>query len=370
MNILIVNLILSTAEKGVITKRKSNKDCMIYNFARGFVANGHSVTVCASEEYMPLEEDENPFEVVYFKSQLTKLFRPDLIPYPKGLREYVKVNIDRYDLVIASEIFQMATLLIADVCKEKLVVWQELSLHNQMLFKLPSKFWYNCIVPFSSLRKALVIPRSENAKAFIKQYSCNVSEEIVEHGANGEVLRPIEQAGRNFSVVGQLIARKNVASIVRKFASFVKTQEYSDFVLNIIGEGAERESLERLVKDLSIEENVKFCGFLTHKEMAVYLSDSYALLVDTLRDLNMVSIPEAIVSGTPVLMNTVPCTAQFVAENGLGIAKDGWNEQELVAMVKNYELFHKNCVKIREQLTNVGCAKKMIDIFIKNKKAN
>ena len=115
----------------------------------------------------------------------------------------------------------MSTLLIADVCKDKLVVWQELSLHNQMLFKLPSKFWYNCVVSCSALKKALVIPRSENAKAFIGQYSRNVTDEIVEHGANGEVLRPIERARRNFSVVGQLIARKNVASIVRKFASLV-----------------------------------------------------------------------------------------------------------------------------------------------------
>ncbi|MBE6309979.1 MAG: glycosyltransferase family 4 protein [Bacteroidales bacterium] len=370
MEILIVNMMLSSSEKCVITRRKSNKDSMIYNFARGLVANGHSVTVCASEEYMPLEKEQNEFEVIYFKSKWRWLFKPYLIPFPLGLRSFVKENINKYDLVIASEIFQMATLLIADICKDKLVVWQELSLHNQKLFKLPSKFWYNFVVSCTSLKNALVIPRSENAKAFIKQYSCNVSDDIVEHGANGEVLIPKEYAGRNFSVVGQLIARKNVDSIVRKFASFVKKEGYSDFVLNIIGEGAERESLERLTEELAIQENVIFRGFLTHQEMAGYLSDSYALLVDTLRDLNMVSIPESIVSGTPVLMNTVPCTAQFVSENGLGIAKENWNEQDIEEMVKNYELFHSNCVKIREQLTNVGCAKKMIDIFIKNKKAN
>lgn len=367
MNILIVNLILSTAEKGVIPRRKSNKDCMIYNFANGFVTNGHKVTVCASEEYKPLEPETNPFEVVYFKSRLPKLCKPYLIPYPVGLRKYVQENIAKYDLVIASEVFQMATLLIADICKGKLVIWQELSLHNKMMFKLPSKIWYNCVVSCTSLKNALVVARSENAKQFIKQYCRNVSDEIVEHGANGELLKPKEHAGRNFSIVGQLIARKNINAIIEKFAKFVKKDAYSDFVLNIIGEGKERENLEKLVGDLSIQENVKFRGFLTHKEMVVYLADSYALLVDTLQDLNMVSIPESIVSGTPVLMNTVPNTASFVSQNRLGIAKDGWNEQELIAMVDNYDEFHRNCIAIRESITNVGCSRKMIDIFINTK---
>ena len=49
MNILILNLILSTPEKGVIKKRDSISDTMICSFARGFVALGHSVTIVAAE---------------------------------------------------------------------------------------------------------------------------------------------------------------------------------------------------------------------------------------------------------------------------------------------------------------------------------
>lgn len=370
MRILLINCILSTAEQGVITRRKSNKDCMIYNFAKGFVANGHMVTICASEEFKPLEEENNPFEVIYFKSNIPKLFRPDLIPFPKGLRSFVKDNIDKFDVVIASEVFQLATLLIADICKGKLVVWQELSLHNRMFFKIPSKLWYNLTPKFTALKDALIVPRSESAKIFIKKYFVHVSDEIVEHGANGLILKPIEKAERYFTIVARLVAGKNIDSIICRFAEFIKMQEYSDFVLNVIGDGVERANLEKKVAELSLEDSVKFRGYLSHEQLAKYFSNSYGMLIDTSKDLNMVSVPESIVSGTPILMNSLPNTAVFVAKNRLGIVADNWGTLELVEMVKNYEEFHQNCVEIRESITNVGCAKKMIDIYVRYNKTN
>ncbi len=371
MRILIVNLMLFTSENGLITRRKTNIDCMIYNFARGFVENGHTVTLCASEEYRTLEEETLPFKVIYFKSKFPRIFLPRLIPYPKDLRTFVKENVDKYDMVISNEIFQLSTLLIADICKEKLVIWQELSLHNKFFFKIPSKIWYNWVVTLSPLKKALVVSRSDRAKEFIRQYCDNVSDEIVEHGVNGSVLKPLNISESTFTILSRLSKLKNVDKIIRIFAKFVqKNNRYKDFVLNIIGDGPERQSLEKLVESLNIKSNVFFYGYLSHGEMSSILAKSKALLVNTSKDLNMVSIPEAISCGTPILMNTLPCTAQFVTKSHLGIAKDDWNENDLVEMVKNYDLFRANCINVREQLTNVGCARKMVDIFIKNKMTN
>ena len=367
MNILIINLILSTAEKGVVTKRSSNYDCMIYNFARGFVANGHSVTVCASEEYMPKEKEKNDFEVIYFRSKWRRIFKPDLIPFPIGLRAYVKKNIHKYDLVIASEVFQMATLLVADVCKDKLVIWQELSLHNKMLFKLPSKFWYNCVTSYSSIKDALVVPRSEMAKQFIGGYANNVSDDIVEHGANGDIFKPINQSTNSFVIIARLVEGKNVDKMIKVFSKFVGHSKYADYVLHIVGDGPEKKNLEKLIVSLNIAKNVVMHGFLSHKEFSSISALAKGFLVNTSKDLNMVSIPESILCGTPVLMNTLPNTAQFIANNKLGIAKDNWDEGDLVEMVENYDLYHDNCVQIREQLTNVGCSKKMIKIYTEYK---
>ena len=367
MKILIINPILSTSEKGVITRRRTNRDCMIYNFARGFIANGHDVTVFASEEYRPLDEEDNAFEVVYFKSCLPRVFKPHVIPFPKGMRKLLKRDIAKYDLVIASESFQIATLLAADICRGKLVIWQELSLHNRLFFKLPSLIWYNIVMKFPAMKNALIVPRSNNAKDFIKKYSNNVTEEIVDHGANAELFNPSTESDSSFVVIARLVKGKNIDKIIRVFADFVKLEDYSKYVLNIVGDGPEYDNLKQLISELGIHNNVRLRGYMTHKEFAPISAKAKALLINTSQDLNMVSIPESIVNGTPVLMNTLPNTTTFIQENRLGIAKDDWGAQDLIKMVKCYDEFHANCIRERDNLTNIGCARKMIDIFCRYK---
>ena len=92
MNILLLNLILHTPEKGVIPRRQTNHDSMIYNMARGFVANGHSVTLVASEEYRPMLPESNSFNVIYLPSRLPSVFKPSLLPFPVGLYRFLKKN--------------------------------------------------------------------------------------------------------------------------------------------------------------------------------------------------------------------------------------------------------------------------------------
>ena len=120
--------------------------------------------------------------------------------------------------------------------------------------------------------------------------------------------------------------------------------------------------MKRLTASLGIEANVVFHGFLSHQQLAVPLRRSLALLVDTASDLNMVTIAEAITSGTPVVTNTRPSTASFIAANGLGIARDDWDEEDLVKVIDGYDKMHEACVREGRELTNVACARKMIAI--------
>ena len=138
--------------------------------------------------------------------------------------------------------------------------------------------------------------------------------------------------------------------------------QYYDYILNIVGDGPERENLEKLALSLGIEKNVIFHGYLFHTDAAPLGRRAKALLINTKSDLNMVSVPESIVNGTPVLMNEVPNTAHFVNSNGLGIAKKDWDEKDLMEMIARYEEFHLNCSNIRDSLTNESSAKKIVDI--------
>lgn len=365
MNIVILNFILSTAVGGRIIRRESNRDTMIYNMARGFVKAGHKVTILASEEYRPTEEEREDFEVVYFKSRLPRLFKPAVLPYPAGLGKWLRRHRDTTDMALTVETFSMPTLIAARNIGGKLMIWQEMAFHQHMMGGVPAKLWYN-VVARGLLSRIPVVPQSDSAYRFISRYMKRVTPTTVGHGSDSDVFYP--QEGTNpepyFTVISMLVARKQIDRIIRKFAAF--TREYPDmahYKLRIVGEGPEKEALERVARDEGVEDRVVFHGFMNHREFADIERRSSALLIDTRQDNNMVTVPEAIVNGTPVLTNRVPNNAAFVEESGTGIAKAEWDHTDLRRMVDEYATFHANCVAARERFTNRGVAAKLTELF-------
>ena len=362
MKVLIINCILSTAEHGIINRKESISDCMISNFARGFVELGHQVTLLASQEFKPTGNDDNlPFDVVYFPSRLPQVFKPSLLPWPRGMHDWLKHHASDYDLVIASESFQISTLIAARVCPSRLLIWQEMDRHQRLLFKLPSKCWYNIVFPLF-MRDVTIVPRSEPAKQFMNRYSSHVSNVIVDHGTDAHTLYPSDEHDKAFIVVSQLVERKRVDRIIDNFARLVAQEPYKDYRLDIIGDGDQRQQLERQAARLGITDRVIFHGFMSHERLAEPLRRAIALLIDTSNDLNMVTIAEAITSGTPVVTNTKPSTASFIADNGLGVVRDNWDESDLIKVINNYDRMHEACIREGKELTNVACARKMISI--------
>lgn len=362
MNILLVNLILYTAENRIIPKRKSIKDCLICNYANGFVKEGHKVTIIASEDFKPTEDEKYAFDIIFMKSWMPSVFKPDRLPYPKQLRSYLKSNIDKFDIVISSEMFSMSSFLSAGICKGKLIVWQEMAIHQQTFFKLPSLIWHKCVIPLF-MRKVRVVARTDNAQKFISEYCKQVSKDIVRHGANDEVFFPDDLSEDYFIIVSRLDDRKNVKYSISQFAKFLKIPRFNHYKLHIIGYGVLEKELKQQVKDLSLFDNVSFLGRMSHEELALKLRHAKALLISTKRDNSLLSVNEAISSGTPLISNLAPDDMDFINDNHLGIARDGWDETDLVKIADDYESYHQACVTHRDEMTNTGCARKIINIF-------
>lgn len=129
-------------------------------------------------------------------------------------------------------------------------------------------------------------------------------------------------------VCSQLIERKKIDGILEKFAKYLD-QYNSTCQLFIIGEGELKEKLQRMAQTLGIAPNVIFTGKMTHDELLPILSKSKALLVNTVKDNNMISIVEAIAVGTPIVTTDVPLNSTYIKEYQLGIAKKQWDESDL-----------------------------------------
>lgn len=365
MKVLILNPILFTADNNVIPKVKSIKDTMIYNMCLGFKQLGHDVTLAAAEEYAPAEKEAYDFEILFFKSDFKRIFPPAMLPLSSNLWKYLKRENTRYDLIISSELFSFQSLFTACLCPRKTIIWHELALHPRKLHKLPSKIWYNFIAPLF-MRKMLVVPRSEAAYDFIKRYHKKTTPECVEHGVNSEKFKMSAEKSDFFIVISQLLERKNIASIITKFAELLKTERYKDFALYIIGQGPMEEKLKMQTAGLNLQNKIIFTGFLPHSTMREYTAHAKALLIDTLQDNNMVSIPETLVCGTPVITNSIPTNSHIINRHRLGIVKNNWNEKDLMEIIDNNSFYVKNCIGYRDNLTNVHSAQLLTDIYKKS----
>lgn len=362
MKVLVLNAIMFTPEKGKIPDVKSLKDTVIYNFCLGLKENNHSVTLCVAEDYKPTTNEVYDFDVLFFESKFKKIFKSSLIPYTPSLKRYLKHNQDNFDVIIAKDIFQFQSLFAAKICPQKTVIWTEAAAHKRFLFKIPSKIWHSIIFkPYFNKLNAIVA-QSEPTRDFSRQYSSKVSEEIIGFGINLDVFKIAENKKRQLISSSQLIQRKNVAGVIRAFSELHKIERYKDIKLYIAGRGEEEQNLKELVKNLNLTDCAIFLGFLSHTELCHYISESLVFFLNTRSEMNGVSISEAIASGTPVLTTKNLNLAQFINDNGVGIAKNDWNINDIINIIENNESFVKNCLQYRNEFSIKNISGKLINI--------
>lgn len=359
MKILIVNPIVYTSETARIKRADSIKDTMIYSLCLAFLRRGAQVTLIAGEDFKPALSEEYPFRVVWAKCVCKRLFKPNALPFcPQVLR---LVNKEPFDLIISSEVFSMNSLMLALKAPEKLIVWHELAKHNRIFHGAASRLWYG-IVARLCFSRALVVARSEQARAFIGRYCKNVSAAVIDHGIDLEKFTVSTQKENYFAVTAQLIPRKRVDRTVKKFAEYLKKYDAS-CRLYIMGDGPEKERLLQLAESLGVSKSIEFTGKIAHGRLCGILSHASALLVDTEKDNNMIAIPEALACATPVITTAVPYNSAAVAKNDLGIVKNDWSAGDMRTVVNGLSKYVSACIKYRASLSADSKAGEFISVF-------
>lgn len=347
MKVVFVNPIVYTPENAVIPKVDTITSTMSYDLCLAFRRAGVDMTLVAAEEWKPRKQSEFPFHVVWMKSHWKRFFPIHRIPVNLGLIRYLRHS--DADLIITSEVFSIDSLICSVFAPKKTIIWHEMAKHNRMGGGLLSRFWYN-VIPKLFMRKVLVVGRSDAARTFISRYCARVSDTVIGHGVNLDVFRLAQRKTDAFCVVSQLIGRKRIDGIIRAFGAYVREYD-ADCKLYVIGDGEKREELERLSASLGLDDSVRFLGQLDHADLQTYLSEAKAMLVNTAKDNSMLSIVESVASATPVITTSVPLNAAAIRANGLGIVKDGWNEEDLHKLDEGLDGFVDRCRQYRETLS-------------------
>lgn len=356
MKVLIMNPILYTSETDQIPKVSSIKDTMIYTMCKGFIENGDEPVLVAADVYRPTENEKYPFPVIWLSCRLPRICKPRCLPWLKGLSTYLKKYGNEFDYIISSEAFSLLTLDGVIHVRRKMIIWHELGAHNNILCKIPSKIWYNIVVR-GFMKDVPVVPRSDRAAQFIRNYSKNVLDIQIDHGIDLTRFTAQRKKKDIFVVISQLIERKHIDKVIEKFSEFVN-KNHKGYLLYIIGTGIKEENLKKQTLELDMNDNIVFKGRMNHTELVPVLREAKALLINTSKDNSMVSIVESIACGTPIITTTVPFNASYIKKEMLGIVNDNWDEKELEEMCKNNEKYVDNCIQYREKLGNVYLARK------------
>lgn len=349
MKVLVINPIMYTSETKNIKRAVSIKDTMMYDFCLAFHEMGHSVTLVGGEPFKPSEREDYPFEVLWWNCECQKICLSHCLPFMPETYKCVKQHRTEYDLIITSEVFSLNSLMAYRAAPDKTIIWHELAKHNAIMRKIPSKVWYG-IVARLFMRNAKVVARSAEARNFVKRYCHNTDDNVIDHGVNLDKFKATMTKNNCFVVCSQLIERKKIDGILEKFANYLKRYD-SSCRLYIIGEGELKEKLQIMAQTLGVSQNVIFTGKMTHDALLPILSKARALLVNTVKDNNMISIVESIAVGTPIVTTDIPLNASYIKEYQLGIAKRQWDENDMHEVVSNNELYVRNCMEYRYKLS-------------------
>ena len=136
----------------------------------------------------------------------------------------------------------------------------------------------------------------------------------------------------HFIYLGYLVPRKNVGQLI-EIAKMLKAQRV-DFCIDIIGDGESKNSLESMVKEYQLTDQVKFHGFKQKDELPPYFAKTKALLFQTDFDIWGLVLNEAMAAGVPCLSSVNAGASEDLIVNGEnGYIVDYQNKAEIVEKI-------------------------------------
>jgi len=139
---------------------------------------------------------------------------------------------------------------------------------------------------------------------------------------------------------------KNVSGLIRAFAK--ACSQNSNLELNIVGEGIDKEKYEYLVKDLKLDDRIKFKGRMISKDLIEEVNANDALIMFSNYETFCLVIVEAFACGKPVITSNAGAIKTYMQPE-LGIMVEKKDEDELSKAILNFagnsDRFDRNYIR-------------------------
>lgn len=298
------------------------------NLAKNLINKGHEVVFFAPKKEDFKEEIIHDNIRVFYIPSIKAPFYPDMrfnIPRSKRFAEYVKR--EKFDIFHITGPWLMGWLAIHYANKYSIPVVQTYHtmisdpkyinyvIKNEKLIPLSQKLLWWYIEQFIRRSDFITAP-SEYAREELLKHLPDLEVEYISNGLEIEAFNKYDSfeeiiktypffTRRMFIYVGRLGVEKSIDVIIKAISEIVA--EHSGAKLVIVGEGPDRERLERLVQKLGLENSVFFLGKIPHEELiqSGLIHNSYCFVTASTSETQGLNVAEAQICGTPCIVPDV-----------------------------------------------------------------
>ncbi len=286
----------------------------------------------------------------------------------------IRKLIKNYDVVhthIFPSQFYLPLATIGLKNKPYLVTTEHNTNNNRRKYKILSKIEkslylrYDKIVSISNeteieLKKWLKIKKEYKKKFQVVENGINIknfylSDENVEDNFFRE-----ERRNRIITMVGRFNIQKDQPTLIRAIKNI------NDVCLFLVGDGERKEEYQNLVKELNIENKVKFLGVRGDIPRILKITD-ICVLSSNWEGFGLAAI-ESMAAGKPIIASDVDGLKQITEGNGLIFEKGNKKDLEekikfLLDNEKEYEKISKKCLKKAKEYDIQKMVEKYLEIY-------
>ena len=271
----------------------------VHDHARELAKQGYRVVVLAAIHWLPIlscfQKYKQKFmrqnrkrvqtidgvEVIYKKvlSVSNLLYNSKInlngILYYFGVKNIIKKILKENDTVLIDAHTFKVEGYVAKKIKQKYGIFTTVTLHGTSFERnLKTKNGRKAIKDVFNAVDYAVCVSNKIQKSLIE---LNIKNSVVIY--NGINMKSKIQKKQKFSIIsaGNMIKSKNFDVTIKVVKDL--SEIYKDIHLTIVGEGAEREKLEELVKKLKLEDTVDFTGYLNNDDVLDYMGKSEIFLM-------------------------------------------------------------------------------------------
>ena len=185
--------------------------------------------------------------------------------------------------------------------------WSGFPLHKLSLIeRIRARFAIN--------RANIILPVSKNLEESIKSYEIKNQFEVLPNVVDTKLFhQSLNRKSNNkkkILFVGLITPIKGLFYLIKALSQV--RQKRQDFVLDIVGDGPNRQEYEELTKKLEIQNLVKFHGLKSKKEVAEFMRNCDFFIQPSLYGTFGVVYIEAIACGKPVVATNLPVLQELI----------------------------------------------------------